>query len=191
MKVLEIARRWVGKEFRPGVPEQCMGFVRHVLAEAKHPLAQVVTKDPVDGLSTGFYLASSLAGRDCGPLVVEQEQLKPGSILFWQNTYGDWPRGTITHVGIYAGGGEFIHRPTMSRPVEQASLAGYWGSLLRCGLLLADQAEAGEPKPMPPPPSKIKLFFNKKGFRLVASADIALKAGQAVEVDFASMEFVL
>lgn len=192
MKVLQVAKSWVGKDFRPGVPEQCMGFVRAVLAEAKHPLAHAITTAPVDGLSTGLYLASSLAGRDCGQLVDKIADLKPGAILFWANTYGDWPAGTITHVGIYAGDGQFIHRPTMARPVEQASLAGYWGSLFRCGLLVVDKQISGGQPQLPPPPAKIKLFYNPKGgFRLVASADLALRAGQQIEVDFASMEFVL
>lgn len=151
-KVSETAKAWVGNEFRPDVPEQCMGFVRHVLEQAGHPVADDVTRAPVDGLFTGPMLASSLAGRDLGyPLVgpEDRDQLRPGAILFWRNTYGDWAVGTITHVGIYIGSGQFVHRPTKARPVELSSLSsGVWSNLLRCALLIPDEVK---PKPATPP----------------------------------------
>lgn len=178
MKVSEIARAWVGKDFRPGVPEQCMGFVRHVLEQAGHPLADAVTRAPVDGIGTGPMLASSLAGRDLGyPLVgpEERDKLQPGAILFWRNTYGQWPVGTITHVGIYVGDGQFVHRPTMSRPVEQASLSsGVWSSLLRCALLSPDVAKP-TPGPEPALRVRVRVWGHPGGHRL--RLDSSLPAG--------------
>lgn len=179
-RVSEIARSWVGRDFRPGVGEQCMGFVRAVLEQAGHPLADEVTREPVDGLSTGPMLASSLAGRDLGyPLVGpdDRDQLQPGAILFWRNTYGQWPVVTITHVGIYVGGGLFVHRPTMSRPVEQASLShGTWSSLLRCALLSPDLVEA---KPATPAPAadtrRVRVWGHPGGHRL--RLEVGLPAG--------------
>lgn len=189
MKLVEVARRWVGRDFRPGVPEQCMGFVRAMLAEAHHPLADKITAKPVDGLDTGFYLASSLAGRDLGPMVDRIGDLRPGAILFFQNTYGDWPRGTITHVGIYAGDNQMIHRPTMSRPVEQVPLVGFWRDTYRCGLLVSD-ATSGAPVVIPKPPTKIKLFAKPGRMVLVATEDLVLKAGQELTIEMLSMEMV-
>lgn len=187
--IATVAAQWVGKEFRPGVPEQCMAFVRQVLNEAKSPLAQQITSKAVDGLETSFYLASSLAGRDLGTVVDKISALEPGAILFFQDTYGNWPRGTITHVGIYAGNGYMIHRPTMSRPVEKVPLAGYWSSFFRCGLLTtADQV--ANPKPLPKPPTKIKLFCKPGKMVLVATEDLVLKAGQELQLDMVAMEMV-
>ncbi|RMF31292.1 MAG: hypothetical protein D6752_02415, partial [Candidatus Nitrosothermus koennekii] len=98
----ERALEWVGKEFRPGVPAQCMNFVRHILKEVDHPLKDKVTKKPVDGLWTALGLANSLAGRDLGPIFVKPEELISGDIVFFEDTYeGPWPPKTITHVGIY------------------------------------------------------------------------------------------
>ena len=97
-----------------------MAFVRHCLHQAKHPLANAITREPVDRLDTGYYLASSLAGRDLGPIVTRVDQVAPGAILFWQDTYdGWWPPQTITHVGIAIGNGRFVHRPTVSHTAQR------------------------------------------------------------------------
>lgn len=158
--VASAARNRAGKSFRPGVIEQCMAFVRDVLQEVKHPLRDAVTKRAVDGLETSYYLASSLAGRDLGQLVDRVSQLEPGSVVFFANTYGEWPEGTITHVGIYVGGGKMVHRPTAARPVESVDLVpgSYWANLFRCGLLLQDQKADGPPAPAPNPPDRLKIY---------------------------------
>lgn len=134
-----IAKSWIGKEFNPGVGEQCMAFVRHILKEAASPFADKITEAPVDKLETNPMLASSLAGRDLGaPLTDHVPEFQPGSIVFFENTYGDWAQGTITHVGIYVGDRRFVHRPTSARPVELAQLSGYWYDKLRCALIIPD-----------------------------------------------------
>lgn len=158
--VAAAARAWIGRDFKQGVPEQCMAFTRQVLAEAKHPVQDKVTKDAVDGLSTSFYLASSLAGRDLGQIVDKVEQLVPGSVIFFEDTYGNYPPHTITHVGIYVGAGQMVHRPTMSRPVELVSVqpGSYWAGYFRCGLVLPDALQSGPPKPAPPEPERLKVF---------------------------------
>lgn len=192
MSVSSVALKWVGQRWpaeNPTAVEQCMRFVRAMLAEAQHPLAERITSAAVDGMGTGRDLASSLAGRDLGyPLMGPEgrDQLKPGSILFWRNTYGTWPEGTITHVGIYVGNGQFVHRPTASRPVEKAPLAGLWLDLLRCALIIDDVPKAA-PKPAEPTPPAarrvellsaefvvrdgtgkvMKLFHNPNGTSLV------------------------
>lgn len=188
-KVLEVARSWVGKNFRPGVPEMCMGFVREVLHSAKHPLANAVTRQAVDKLDTGYWLASSLAGRDLGQIVASVNQAGPGDILFFANTYGDWPAGTITHVGICSAPGKMVHRPTMSRPVEEVSLSGFWADTFRCALQL-EPVQAANLAPIPKPPTKVKLFCKPGKMVLVANQDFSLKAGQELELEFVSMEMV-
>ena len=136
MSVVDVARGWVGRNFNPGEREQCAAFVRSVFAQADIPLG--VATRPSDwrqtaGLPQGPGLANSFAGDDVGELVPRLEQLAPGDVVMFCNTYGDYPAGTITHVGIYVGGGEFVHRPTAARPVEKAALAGYWADVFAEG----------------------------------------------------------
>ena len=54
---------------------------------------------------------------------VNKADLQPGDIVFFANTGGTG----ITHVGIYAGNGQFIHSPNSRSTVSYASLtSGYW-----------------------------------------------------------------
>lgn len=54
---------------------------------------------------------------------ISKADLKPGDIVFFANTGGIG----ITHVGIYAGDGRFIHSPNSRSTVSYASLtSGYW-----------------------------------------------------------------
>ena len=54
---------------------------------------------------------------------VSKEDLSPGDIVFFANTGGSG----ITHVGIYAGDGRFIHSPNSRSTVSYANLtSGYW-----------------------------------------------------------------
>jgi hypothetical protein len=121
------ALEWVGKEFNSGMKEQCCYFVRAVLSQAG--LNVGVTQKPSDNfLPTGRGYANSLAGDDIGKKVFRKD-LQPGDLVFFKNTYGDYPEGTITHIGIYTGSGFFIHRPTSSRPVEKVVLDNYYSGI--------------------------------------------------------------
>lgn len=44
-----------------------------------------------------------------GGFFTDPTYLQPGDLVFYDNTYGDWPAGTATHVGIYAGNGMVLH----------------------------------------------------------------------------------
>lgn len=139
--IAKAALAWVGREYNPGVREQCMAFVRRCLADAGHPSAEKITAAPVDGHWTGRDLASSLAGRDMGQVVTGLANLKAGDVVFFDDTYSTgFPAGTITHVAIALSPTEFVHRPTAARPVERAPFAGYWVSKFRCGIRLAGAA---------------------------------------------------
>ena len=55
---------------------------------------------------------------------IARHSLRPGDLVFF-NTSG---RG-VSHVGIYTGGGEFIHAPKSGRTIQAESLSnGYFGS---------------------------------------------------------------
>lgn len=164
--LVEIARKWVGVEFRHGQREQCMAFVRQVLAEAVHPMENYVTKKPVDKLPTGLLLASSLAGSDCGQVITSRSALQPDDIIFLANTYGTYPPGTITHVGIYSGEGKYIHRSTFLQPVKEAEVPF---DLFRCGVRLNSSVR---------PKRQVKIFYNTLKDRHVLVLTEPLPAGE-------------
>jgi hypothetical protein len=53
---------------------------------------------------------------------VSRNELRPGDLVFFANTYASG----ISHVGVYAGGGKFIHAPSDGGSVCYSSLSGYW-----------------------------------------------------------------
>ena len=46
------------------------------------------------------------------------EDAKPGDVLFMADTYGNFPKGTATHMGIYTGDGKMIHASSSQGVVE-------------------------------------------------------------------------
>ncbi|MBA3975354.1 MAG: hypothetical protein C0504_14200 [Candidatus Solibacter sp.] len=128
--VVNRARSWVGRHFQPGKKEMCANFVRHVFSEAGIPLGEA--KRPTDagllpqGAPLGPGYANSLAGGEIGEKVAPGAH-QPGDIIMFMNTYGNYKEGVITHVGIITGSDEFVHRPTMSKPVSRDALS--WGRI--------------------------------------------------------------
>ena len=123
---IKTARQYVGKCFEAGVPEQCANFQRALfkrmgidLGASKQPLDWEQTKNMPQG--PGY--ANSLNGKDIGQVIEKPEDLQPGDLVFFQNTYGDFPKGTDTHVGAYIGNGKIVHRPTRTGEVVEESLA--------------------------------------------------------------------
>jgi cell wall-associated NlpC family hydrolase len=58
---------------------------------------------------------------------VNVQNLEPGDLLFFRTT----SRKRVTHVGIYAGGGRFIHAPQTGRDIELRDLSDqYYGPRL-------------------------------------------------------------
>lgn len=117
-----------GTSFNAGVAEQCAIFIRDVFARAGIDIG--ITTDPVDNLDTSAGLANSFFGSDIGTIIRNPNQLQPGDIVGFANTYGDWSPGTITHVGIYTGDGMMIDRPTregtvMHRPINEFDLTNF------------------------------------------------------------------
>ena len=49
---------------------------------------------------------------------ISKSELKPGDLVFFQNTY----KSGLSHVGIYVGGGQFIHSPHSGKVVSYADL---------------------------------------------------------------------
>lgn len=165
-KIAATALKWNNLNFKPGVKERCMDWVRTVLAEAKHPYANRVTEKAVDGHGTGMLVASSLAGRDLGQMVTRIADLEPGDIVFWNDTYpveGFGP-GTITHVGIALSSEKFIHRNTMSAPVNVQPYEGIWRTKFRCALRVPQEMKP-DPAVKPPvdEPALVRAWINQNG----------------------------
>jgi NlpC/P60 family len=119
-KLVSHVKGWKGRQFQTGQRERCAAFVRQMFKDVGIPIP-VVTK-PTDfnllppGSGVGENHADSFAGDTVGPKV-NVEHVRPGDIVMYQNTYGNYRRGVITHVAIYVGDGTIIHRPTAAKPV--------------------------------------------------------------------------
>lgn len=62
---------------------------------------------------------------------VDKASLQPGDIVLFANTYSSG----ISHSGIYAGNGQFIHSPNSRSTVSYSDLtSGYWSEHFYCGV---------------------------------------------------------
>jgi|GEM_PF-6401613 len=124
-RVVELAKKWSGRHFHPGQEAQCAAFVRFVFSEAGFNLPNV--SRPSDshllpqGTPFGPGYADSFAGNETG-VRIKPEDLLPGDIIMFPNTYGSYAAGVITHVGIYVGNGMMVDRPTANKPVQLRSI---------------------------------------------------------------------
>lgn len=56
-----------------------------------------------------------------------RQELKPGDLVFFRNTYPTPPSEPITHVGIYVGNGRMINAPTEGDVIrEMPVFTGFW-----------------------------------------------------------------
>ncbi|MFQ5810817.1 MAG: SH3 domain-containing protein, partial [Armatimonadota bacterium] len=84
----------------------CSGFVRYVLS------------------TLGYRLPHNAAQQYKYGTPVSSARLRPGDLVFFRNTTG---RSGISHVGIYIGGGQFIHSSSARRGMVVSTLrSGYY-----------------------------------------------------------------
>lgn len=110
-QILAEARKYLGVRYLSGGASpsgfDCSGLVYYVLKQ----LGYTPYRTPADQYRHGTYVAKS--------------DLKTGDIVFFAGT------GTsgISHVGIYAGNGQFIHAPNSRSTVSYSDLtSGYWAN---------------------------------------------------------------
>lgn len=101
-KIADMAAGWAGKSFKPGQTCRCADFVSTIIEQSG-------MKPP------GFKHQMSCDGLQKYGKPVDRNNLKPGDIVFFGNTYR---QGKYTHTGIYLGNGKFAHRPTANKPVK-------------------------------------------------------------------------
>jgi len=107
-RILAEAKKYIGVPYVFGgtSPEgfDCSGLVYYVLAQFGYPAPRTAASQ--------YGMGSSVSHSD----------LRPGDLVFFANTY----TSGISHVGIYAGGGSFLHAPNEGSSVSYSSLSGYW-----------------------------------------------------------------
>lgn len=107
--ILNTAQKYIGTPYVSGGTSpngfDCSGFVYYVYNKVGYPLPRMISDQ-------------YKAGKP-----VTKNELKPGDILIFQNTNGHG----MSHVGIYAGNGQFIHSPRTGKTVTYADLySEYW-----------------------------------------------------------------
>ncbi len=114
--VILAAERMLGKPYRYGGESPDRGFDCSGLVQYSHDKA---------GISVPRSSRAQLAASR--PIALSN--LKPGDLLFFRID------GKPSHVGIYLGGGEFIHAPSSGKRVSKAHLDNpYWKKrLIRAG----------------------------------------------------------
>jgi len=121
----------------------CASWVRMVLAMAGNPAAKKTTKKgDLDSEGTkynGPNYAASFAGSDLGAVIRSQSALQPGDVVLHQNTYGSFPRGSVTHVSIAsANKGKIYHQPTSGGAPKEGSIFNF-----KAGIRLGGSGSVG------------------------------------------------
>lgn len=125
-RMINAAKGWINKEFKPGVAAQCSVFIHQVASEAGVDLR--CTSGPIDGqFPVGPSYANCFFGADVGTIIKDRTQLRQGDLVAFGGTYGGFPKTVITHVGIYDKDGYIIDRSTMSAPVRHRSMDVFEG----------------------------------------------------------------
>lgn len=109
--IVNEAKKYLGIKYVSGGASpsgfDCSGLVYYVLKQLGYSPARTTS----DQYKMGTY--------------VSKENLQPGDIVFFQNTY----KAGISHVGIYVGNGQFIHSPNSRSVVSYSDLTtGYWSN---------------------------------------------------------------
>ena len=108
-KVVALAKAQVGKPYVWGATGpysfDCSGLTSYVY---RHALGKYITRTTYTQVHQGKTIAVSTA------------TLKKGDLLFWGS------KSSPYHVGIYVGGGKFVHAATPSQGVIKQSLSYYF-----------------------------------------------------------------
>jgi len=103
-KIVATAKQYLGVPYKWGGTDpsgfDCSGFVYYVLR------------------CNGINVSRTQTAMYSEGTPVSKANLQPGDVVFFQNTY----KAGLSHVGIYVGGGQFIHAPSSGKVVSYADL---------------------------------------------------------------------
>lgn len=105
--LVAIARAQIGTKYVRGgqSPEggfDCSGLVRYVMAALKVSLPRTARMQATSGLA----------------VVRDTTRLRPGDLL----TFGKGRRGNVSHIGIYIGGGKYVHASSVAGRVIESDI---------------------------------------------------------------------
>lgn len=93
----------------------CSGFTSYIYRQLGHPIARGSSSQ---WYNSGYFVSTSA--------------MQPGDLIFFYNRRNDSSGGALptTHVGIYVGGGQFIHASTNSYRVQYDSIYGHYAQYI-------------------------------------------------------------
>lgn len=108
-KVVSLAKKQVGKRYVYGATGpssfDCSGLTSYVYS---HAIGKYITRTTYTQVKQGKTVA------------VSTSSLKKGDLLFWGS------KSSPYHVGIYIGGGQYVHAATPSQGVRKQYLSSYF-----------------------------------------------------------------
>lgn len=135
-RIVETARAFIGQvQYIFGADDviggkaDCSGFTQYVFK--------------TNGIDIGRTTASQWTS---GGTKVSKENLKEGDLVFFHSTYNSGYVDNVSHVGIYAGNGNFIHCSSSGGVIESSLDESYWkthflGGLRKNGAYILDEIE--------------------------------------------------
>lgn len=118
-RIVRAAKKWIGKNYKPGQNNRAADFVSRVLKDAGYP---------------HYYTDYVPAAASWGHKIENRGDLKAGDLILWDQTFdalppaGIGPEDTFTHIAVYIGGDKMIHRPAPDLPVQQTSVGEFAAS---------------------------------------------------------------
>jgi len=114
--VVQMARAQIGKRYRTGgvSPDKgfdCSGLVQYVLTALKLNVPRTAKQQATQGLA----------------VTKDTSVLLPGDLL----TFGKGKKGVVSHIGIYVGGGRYVHASSVAGKVIESPLDRPFSPLIK------------------------------------------------------------